>query len=155
MPCLRPRERRTKKAKVHRRQTRAERCLQFVGLETTCCGSPVAFGIPETPHTVRIWQTSCASSLVSATQGRRKVNWNCQYPFPELSDDKHHVRIFDRQTNCSAPTCGTINECAIFILDPAGNLVNWNTGAARIGAHRPVKIIGPALLTAFSSRRRK
>ena len=46
-------------------------------------------------------------------------------PISELSDDKHHVRVCDRQTNLLCTYLGTINEYAIFfMLGPARNPVN-------------------------------
>jgi len=35
-----------------------------------------------------------------------------------------------------------VTDYAIFMLDPAGNVINWNTGAKRIKGYRPEEIIG-------------
>jgi PAS domain S-box-containing protein len=36
----------------------------------------------------------------------------------------------------------SVNDYAIFMLDPVGNVVNWNRGAERIKGYRPEEIIG-------------
>jgi PAS domain S-box-containing protein len=50
----------------------------------------------------------------------------------QLEETEHRFRLLVE----------AVSDYAIFMLDPAGNVVNWNRGAERIKGYRPEEIIG-------------
>ena len=47
-----------------------------------------------------------------------------------------------------------VKDFAIFMLDPEGHIVSWNTGAERILGYKEPEIIGRPFAVIFTPRRR-
>lgn len=59
-------------------------------------------------------------------------------------------RILDAQERQFSLLVQSINDCAIYMLDPAGRILSWNAGAERLKGHVAAEIIGTPIDTFYT-----